>query len=160
MLTNGIPKTAMTQKQPIFSLAKLGFEQPFPKASLLFSTWWTNFLNIISFVFYRERHRNKGARIFTLSLIMKLSLSWESPKLRVITQNNETLWKGVKHCVIPIYLGWLSTFLFDLSDSNSTQDQEHSMNMKSSQLVWDFACQRFPLSFNPNSWVKDMISHT
>lgn len=43
MLTNGIPKTAMTQKQPIFSPAKLGFEQTFPKASLLFSSWWMNF---------------------------------------------------------------------------------------------------------------------
>ena len=37
MLSNGIPKTAMTQKQPIFSPAKLGFEKLFPKASLFSS---------------------------------------------------------------------------------------------------------------------------
>lgn len=63
MLTNGIPKTAMTQKQPIFSPAKLGFEQPFPKASLSFSSWWTNFLNIIISLVFHER----GIRIRGLS---------------------------------------------------------------------------------------------
>lgn len=63
MLTNGIPKTAMTQKQPIFSPAKLGFEQPFPKASLLFPSWWTNFLNlIISFVCYKRDIGVRGLR--------------------------------------------------------------------------------------------------
>lgn len=62
MFTNGIPKTAMTQKQPIFSPAKLGFEQPFPKASLLFSSWWMNFLNIISFAFHKKGIRLRGLR--------------------------------------------------------------------------------------------------
>lgn len=37
MLTNRIPKTATTQKQSIFRPAKLGFEQPFPRARHFFS---------------------------------------------------------------------------------------------------------------------------
>lgn len=69
MLSNGIPKTAMTQKQPIFSPAKLGFEQPFPKASLLFSSWWMNFLNIItSFVFYERGMGIRGLRFLHIHL--------------------------------------------------------------------------------------------
>lgn len=111
-------------------------------------------------MFYTRGRRIGGSGPYKFTS-NEASSFWESPKLRVIIQKSvmrhfEKVWNSVCHTSI----SWLSTFLFDLNDSNSTQDQGHSMKMWSAQLVLDSACQRFPLIFNPILWGKDMTSHT
>lgn len=128
----------------------LVLNNPSQKASLLFSSWWMNFLNIlISSVFYMRGRGGSGPYTFTSN---EASSFWESPILRAIQKSVmghfEKVWNSVCHTNV----SWLRTFLFDLNDSNSTQDQGHSMKMWSPQLVLDSACQRFPLNFNPILW--------